>query len=43
MERRPKGFGKFNELLRRVAAVPKEFVDAKIAQAKAAKKKRRKK
>lgn len=42
-QRKPKGFGKFSELLRRVAAVPKEVVDAKIAANKAAKKLRRKK
>lgn len=43
MERKPKGFGKFADLLRKVASVPKEQVDAKIAADKAAKKKRRKK
>ena len=41
--RRPKGIGKFAELLSRLVAVPKELVDAKIAQAKAARKLRRKK
>lgn len=41
--RRPKGFGKFAELLRKVASVPKERVNAKIAQAKAAKKAKHKK
>lgn len=43
MSRKPKGFGKFSELLRKVASVPKEHVDDKIAADKAAKKKRRKK
>jgi hypothetical protein len=43
VDRKPKRFGKFNALLRRIAAVPKEVVEAKIAQAKAAKKLRRKK
>ncbi len=41
--RKPKGFGKFTELLRKVASVPKERVNAKIAQAKAAKKAKHKK
>lgn len=41
--RRPKGIGKFTELLSRLVAVPKEAVNAKIAQAKAARKLRRKK
>jgi len=43
MGRKPKGFGKFSELLRRLAAVPKEAVEQKIAQAKAARKLRLKK
>lgn len=42
-ERKPKGFGRFTELLRKIASVPKEQVDAKIAAQKAAKKNRRKK
>jgi hypothetical protein len=43
MVRKPKGFGKFSKLLRRLAAVPKEVVEQKIAQAKAARKLRLKK
>lgn len=42
-DRKPKGFGAFTDLLRTVASVPKEQVDAKIAEKKAAKKKRRQK
>jgi hypothetical protein len=41
--RKPKGFGNFNELLRKIVAVPKEVVDEKIAQNKSARKLRRKK
>lgn len=43
MDRKPKGFGAFTDLLRRIVAVPKEVVNAKIAQAQAARKLRRKK
>lgn len=43
MSRKPKGFGRFADLLRKVASVPKEIVDAKIEQQQTAKKKRRKK
>jgi len=43
MKRKPKGFGKFRELLGKLAAVPKEDVDARMAEAKAAKKERRNK
>ena len=32
MAKKPKGFGKFSRLLKRVVAVPKDKVDARIAQ-----------
>ncbi len=41
--RRPKGFRKFSELLRKIASVPKERVDAKIKADKSAKMKRKSK
>lgn len=40
---KPRGWGKFDELARKLAKVPKEQVEAKIAEAKAARKKRRRK
>lgn len=40
--RKPKGFDAFDALARKVAAVPKEQVDAKIAADKAARLKQRK-
>jgi hypothetical protein len=43
MERKPKGVGKFEDLLRRVVSVPKEAVDKRINDKKAARKLRRKK
>ena len=39
-ERKPRGFGKFSELMKKLVQVPKEQVDAQIA---ASKPKRRKK
>jgi hypothetical protein len=39
---KPKGWGKFNALARKLVAVPKEIVNAKINKDKAARKKRRK-
>ena len=39
---KPKGWGKFNELARKLVAVPKEIVNAKIAKEQAERKKRRK-
>jgi hypothetical protein len=41
--RRPKGIGKFTELLSRLVAVPKEAVEQRIAAKKAARKLRLKK
>lgn len=43
MDRKPKGFGAFAALLRRLAAVPKEAVDARIAQQQAARREQREK
>jgi len=40
MDRKPKGFGAFTDLLRRIAAVPKEIVEQRIAAKKEARKKR---
>jgi len=42
-ERKPKGFGRFEDVLRKVASVPKEVVEQKIADKKAARKKRKQK
>ena len=39
---KPKGWGKFNELARKLVTVPKEIVNAKIAKEKATRKKRKK-
>lgn len=41
-DKKPKGWGKFDELARKLAKVPKEEVEAKIAEAHAKRKKRRK-
>lgn len=43
VDMKPKGWGKFNELARKLVAVPKEIVNAKIANEKAERKKRRRK
>jgi len=40
---KPKGWGKFDKLARKVAAVPKEQVNKKIADEQAKRKKRRRK
>lgn len=42
MADRPRGWGKFDALMRKVVTVPKEQVDAKIASDKAARKRRKK-
>jgi hypothetical protein len=39
---KPKGWGEFDKLARRVVAVPKEAVDAKIKADKIARRKKRK-
>lgn len=39
---KPKGWGKFNTLARKIVAVPKKIVKAKIATEKAERKKSRK-
>jgi hypothetical protein len=41
-ERKPKGFGNFTELLRKIASVPKEIVSQRIAAKKATRKPRSK-
>ena len=38
MKRKPKGFGKFKDVLGKVASVPKEQVEAEIKSKKKAKK-----
>lgn len=43
MAAKPKGFDEFDKLTRKLAAVPKEQVDAKIAADKAARAAKRKK
>jgi len=40
--RAPKGIGNFTELLRKIAAVPKEIIEQRIAAKKATRKKRSK-
>jgi len=40
---KPKGWGEFDKLARKVVAVPKEAVDTKIRSEKAARKKRKSK
>lgn len=42
-KRRPHGWGQFDKLARKVAAVPKEAVDEKIASEKKARKRRKRK
>lgn len=42
-ERKPRGWGAFNALARKLVAVPKDAVDKAIVQKKAKRKKRRKK
>lgn len=41
MADKPRGWGKFDALMRKVVTVPKEQVDAKIASDKAARKRRK--
>lgn len=40
-DKKPRGWGKFDELSRKLAKVPKEEVEAKIAEAHAKRKKRK--
>jgi len=40
-DKKPRGWGEFDKLVRKLAKVPKEQVEAKIAEAQAKRKKRK--